>query len=74
MHATLKKTQATLEADRLLTREQAAEFLGVTSGTLAVWASVGRYGLKFKKVGRSVRYKLSDLQEWLDSRTRTATA
>ena len=56
--------------DRLLTRDEAAEFLGLkNSRTLEVWASTNRYGLPYVKVGRSVRYRLSDLEKWLQERT-----
>ena len=57
--------------DRLLTRREAAELLGVAEQTLAVWHCLGRYDLPVVKVGRSVRYRLSDLMTWLESRTRT---
>ncbi len=53
----------------LLTREQAAEYLGLSAQTLAVWTATGRYDLPVVKVGRLVRYRLSDLDAWLESRT-----
>ena len=53
----------------LMTREQAAEYLGLRIQTLAVWAITGRYNLPMVKVGRSVRYRKSDLDRWLESRT-----
>lgn len=53
----------------LLDQNQAAQHLRVTPGTLSVWRSTGRYAIPFVKVGRSVRYRLSDLNTWLDSRT-----
>lgn len=62
MHRDLSKT-------KLLTRAEAAEFLGVTVGTLAVWHSTGRYKIPVVKVGRSCRYRLADLEAWIDSRT-----
>lgn len=62
---------ATLQADRLLTREQTAELLGVKSQTLSVWHSTGRHDLPVVHVGRSVRYRLSDLERWLLDRTVT---
>ena len=55
----------------LLTEQQAAEFLSIAPGTLSVWRSTGRYSIPFVKVGRSVRYRLSDLNSWIDSRTQT---
>ena len=58
----------------LLTREQAAEYLGVKAQTRACWASAKRYGLPFVRVGRSVRYRRADLDRWLDARTVGAVA
>ena len=58
---------------RLLTRAQAAEFLGVKVQTLSAWASSGRYKLPYLKVGRAVKYRTVDLQAWLDSREQTST-
>lgn len=60
--------------DSLLSRSAAAKHLGVKPQTLSVWASVGRYDLPFVKVGRSVRYRLSDLDKFLVSRTVTSTS
>ena len=65
---------ATLPVSNLLTRQQAAEFLGLRPQTLACWASTGRHGLSYVKAGRSVRYRLSDLQNWMESRVRTSTS
>lgn len=58
----------------MLTREQAAEFLGVSPGTLAHWACSGRFGLRYFRVGRSVRYRQSDLEAWLEKRSATSAA
>ena len=57
------------EQTRLLTRAEAAEFLGVKPQTLAIWATTGRYGLPLIKVGRLAKYRLSDLECFLDQRT-----
>lgn len=53
----------------LLTREQAAEYLGLRPQTLAIWGMNGRYNLRFVKVGRLCKYRKSDLDKWLESRT-----
>lgn len=53
----------------LLTRPQAAEYLGVKEQTLAVWLTTGRYNLPVIKVGRLVKYRLRDLEAFLVSRT-----
>lgn len=58
----------------LLDEKQAAERLTVSPGTLSVWRSTGRYNLPFVKVGRMVRYRLSDLDAWIDARARETGA
>ena len=54
---------------KLLTRREAADFLGLRAQTLATWAMTGKYNLPTIKVGRSVRYRRSDLERWLAART-----
>ncbi|EGX6952340.1 helix-turn-helix domain-containing protein [Aeromonas hydrophila] len=49
--------------------KQAAEVLDVKPMTLAVWRSTGRYNLPYLKVGRLVKYRISDLAEFLARRT-----
>ena len=58
----------------LLDEKQAAEHLTVSPGTLSVWRSTGRYNLPFVKVGRMVRYRLSDLDAWIAGRSRDTGA
>ena len=41
--------------NRLLTRKEAAEFLGVKKNTLAMWHVTGKYNLPAIKVGKNVR-------------------
>jgi excisionase family DNA binding protein len=53
----------------LLTRREAAEYLGVAPGTLAIWKSAERYDLPVIKVGRLVRYRRVDLDNFLRNRT-----
>jgi predicted DNA-binding transcriptional regulator AlpA len=50
--------------ERLMTRRQAAEYLGFAPQTLARYAWMGK-GPRFKKLGRLVRYTLDDLQAWI---------
>lgn len=52
----------------LLTREEAANFLGLSTQTLATWACCKRYGLPYLKIGRKVAYRRADLEKWLASR------
>lgn len=58
-----------LDRPKLLTRAEAAAYLGCKPQTLAVWAATKRYGLRYIKVGRLVRYRLADLEAFLTRRT-----
>lgn len=55
--------------NRLLSRKEAAEFLGVTEMTLAIWKSTKRYPIPCVKVGRLAKYRYGDLLEFVESRT-----
>lgn len=46
--------------------DQAAAYLGQSPNTLRQWRCQGR-GPAYEKRGRSVRYKLSDLDAWRDA-------
>lgn len=52
--------------NNLLTPSQAAEILGVTIGTLAVWRCTARYPLPFVKIGRRVKYRLNDINNFIE--------
>lgn len=54
----------------LLTRRQAAAYLGIAPQTLAIWSSTGRYNLPVVKVGRLARYRKADLDAFIVRRTR----
>jgi predicted DNA-binding transcriptional regulator AlpA len=54
---------------RLLSRKEAAEFLGVRQDTLAVWKCNNTYDLPVVKVGRLARYRYSDLLDFIERRT-----
>jgi excisionase family DNA binding protein len=56
-------------ADRLLTPVEAAQYLQLKVETLATWRANHRYDLPYVRVGTAIRYRLSDLQKWLESRT-----
>ena len=57
------------QTNALLTPNEAASELQVSTGTLQVWRSTGRHGLPFVKVGGCVRYRRGDIETWLDKRT-----
>lgn len=49
----------------LLTAEETAEILGVKPQTLAVWRCAKRYKLPYVKLGRSIRYRLDDVESFI---------
>jgi excisionase family DNA binding protein len=54
----------------LLTREEAAQYLGgLKPQTLACWQTTKRYEIPIVKCGSRVRYRRSDLDRFLESRT-----
>jgi hypothetical protein len=58
----------------LLNDKEAAAALSVTPGTLGVWRSTGRYQLPFVKIGRLTKYRVKDLLDFIERRTRTSGA
>ena len=62
-----------LSDSQLLDDRQAAAAMTLRPGTLAVWRSTGRVNLPYVKVGRSVRYRVGDIRQFLASRTRLHT-
>ena len=53
----------------LLSRKEAAKYLGCTAGTLAIWKCTKRYHLPYVKIGRNIRYRLSDLMDFIENNT-----
>jgi len=51
----------------LLKPNDAANILGVTIGTLAVWRATGRYPLLFIKIGKNVMYRSGDIDAFIAS-------
>ncbi len=59
---------------KTLSIEEVAKILGMTRGALATMRFEGR-GPRFLKISaRVVRYRESDVNEWLDARTFQSTA
>jgi excisionase family DNA binding protein len=52
---------------------EAASRLGLSASTLNKWRTQGR-GPKFVKLGRSVCYRATDLEAWLQEQTRSSTS
>ncbi len=53
----------------LLSRKDAARYLGVSEGTLAVWKCTGRYALPCVKIGRLAKYRRADLDAFIARQT-----
>ena len=56
---------ADLLRSRLIDEKELAEKLGVHVGTIRHWRYTGQ-GPPVRKVGRGVRYALSEVEAWLD--------
>ena len=56
----------------LLSRRQAAAYLGISEGTLAQWASTGRQAVPFFRVGSLTKYRRADLDSYIAARRRVA--
>jgi excisionase family DNA binding protein len=50
----------------LLSRKEAAQYLGVSENTLAIWKCTGRYSLPCVKIGRLVKYRRADLDAFIE--------
>ncbi len=57
--------------ENLLKPNDVAEMLGLSVETLNTWRATNRYPLPYVKAGRLVRYKLSDVQDFIESRIQT---
>jgi len=53
---------------QLLTTPEAARVMGISAGTLYVWRCTHRYEIPYIKLGSAVRYRLEDLERFLQSR------
>lgn len=54
-----------LVSERLMSRAEAAEYLGLSAHTLAIWKSTGRVKLPVVKIGGLAKYKRSDLDAFI---------
>ena len=51
---------------KLMTRREAANYLGIKEQTLALWAHANRYDLPYYKIGRHAKYKREDLDRFIE--------
>ena len=56
-----------------LTPRQTAELLNVPEATLAVWRSTNRVVLPFFKLGHHVRYRRTDLENFIERHLRNGS-
>jgi excisionase family DNA binding protein len=65
-----------MEADeeRYLSEGQVAALLGISERTLQAWRYRGGHTPPFLKLGRTVRYRLGDVKQWLRERERRSTS
>lgn len=63
-----------VETTKLLSPDTVADLLGVSKQTLAVWRCERRYPLPYVKVGSRVRYRPSDVQQFMTERLQAVAA
>jgi excisionase family DNA binding protein len=61
--------QMMTDAAALLNEKEAARFLSMSYRTLQSWRSAGE-GPPYLKLGRSIRYRRSDLMSWIEKSQR----
>jgi len=68
----MSESHTTVSSQQALRTPEAAIYLNVKPATLEMWRWNGR-GPRFVKIGRSVRYRQSDLDAFLAERVFTST-
>ena len=72
MHPTPREaariTQSTISTERLVLTREAADLLGFAEKTLEKDRTTRELGIPYVKLGRSVRYRLTDLQKFISDR------
>jgi hypothetical protein len=63
--ATTTTTPTKSKPSEYLTRRETADYIHVETCTLAAWA-FRKKGPKFYRIGGAVRYKLSDVQDFIN--------
>lgn len=59
--------------ENLLNTKEVGRIIGVAEITLRKWR-MGGFGPRFIKLGSNVRYRLSDIDAWLDKRVTESTS
>jgi excisionase family DNA binding protein len=58
--------------ENALNERQAAKYLGVSPGTLRLWRAQRR-SPRYFRAGKLVRFRVRDLNEWIEQRLSTPT-
>lgn len=53
--------------DRLMTQQEVAQLTGLSNAYFEQARHKGNSKLVFIKIGRAVRYRMSDVQRWIES-------
>ena len=53
----------------IIGNDDAANYIGVAGPTLETWRSTGRVKIPFIRIGRLVKYRISDLDNFLSKQT-----
>lgn len=64
---------STIQIEPLLTEVQAADLLRLSIRTLQAWRA-RRFGPRFVRAGRAIRYRRIDIVEWVEAQTVPASA
>ena len=67
MSETITLSQLVANATNLLNNEEAANYIGVTLGTLMFWRCTKSRKIRHLKVGSKVFYRKEDLDEFLSA-------
>ncbi len=68
------KTTPTSLSSSLVNEHVATEFLGLAAGTLSVWRTRRSPNCPpFIRVGRAIRFRISDLEAYVESRRTTSS-
>lgn len=67
--ASIATTERSNRFSPLMSRKDAARYLGLAQQTLAQWACSGRVQLPMVKVGRKAQYKKTDLDTFISANT-----
>ena len=68
-----KQTGPNVEGQALLSRRDAAKYLGVKPQTLAAWACSKRVLIPYTKLGRRVMYRRDDLDRFVQANLQFGT-